>query len=295
MGHIAFCVFELKCYTKNRSVWQSIFSIGAQWWHVLYGRHPEHTACLFTRSRSQFGLTCPTSQDDPGLPRSRILQDSPPHAYLLLLGPITRNPSFSRKKLHRCRSSHHPLTDNQVTNLVSSASLFFTGFLGTQQAAITSSYHRRLSTRRYRKEQWRRNSIGKCQPQVNTKVNVRQCVWCFATEHILLIFRRLIALPPSHRIATNSSNQGHDQRTEILCKYLVCYLICTFLSSTSTGKFKRHHFVPANGHLSWNSATRHSKQVLFCSKIKCSKFCQHFLIFVLNLLFFLYFWFFLYY
>src|SRR5699024_2479286 len=83
---------------------------------------------------------------------------------------------------------------------------------------------------------------------------------CFATEHILLIFRRLIALPPSHRIATNSSNQGHDQRTEILCKYLLCYLICTFLSSTSTGKFKRHHFVPPNGHLSWNSATRHSKQ-----------------------------------
>ena len=106
-------------------------------------------ACLLL-SRNEFGRLVPRLKI---LPRSRILQDSPPHGYPLLLGHITRNPSFARKKIHRCRSSHHPLTDNQVTNLVSSASLFFTGFLGTQQAAITSSYHRRLSTRRYRKEQ----------------------------------------------------------------------------------------------------------------------------------------------
>ena len=105
-------------------------------------------ACLLARAASLADLSHVSR-----LFGSRILQDSPPHAYPLLLGHITRNPSFARKKIHRCRSSHHPLTDNLHHCLVSFFSLkfsiFFTGFSRTQQAAITSSSHQRLSTRRF--------------------------------------------------------------------------------------------------------------------------------------------------
>ena len=148
----------------------------------------------------------------------------------LFTSPVDRQPSYQSGKF--CQSFLYRILRNPTSGhhiVLPSA------FINEKvpQRTMKAEFYRKMSTSSQHE--------GKC------------CVWCFATEHILLIFRRLIALPPSHRIATNSSNQGHDQRTEILCKYLVCYLICTFLSSTSTSNFKRRHFVSANGHPSWNS------------------------------------------